>query len=169
MKTILVLALLLSANASFASMKVKSSLGQTLKELFIKEARTKGSFVNRTIPTAKSAGVEERSGEYIGPKAKDVKVSDLQVVIARSYVSAWAGDEDSCLLLTVDSKLSPCEQSATVYLILSQTEGDPGGNSFYEEVKTTIFAIDIKAATTTPNSDDYNGEMDVSNFRIVKP
>jgi hypothetical protein len=169
MKTILVLALLLSANTSFASMKVKSSLGQTLKELFIKEARKKGSFVNRAIPTAKSAGVEEQYGEYIGPKAKDVKASDLQVVIARSSVSAFAGDEDSCLPLTADSKLSPCDQSATVYVILSQTQGDPGGNSFYKEVKTTIFAIDITAATSSPDVADYTGEMDVSNFRLVKP
>jgi len=165
------MALLLSANASFASMKVKSSLGQTLKEHFIKEARTKGSFVNRAIPTAKSAGVEEQYGEYIAPKAKDVKVSDLQVLITRSYVSGWADEDgDECRLLTADSKLSPCDQSATVYLILSQTQGDPGGNSFYEEVKTTIFAIDITSETTNPGDvADYTGKMNVSSFRLVKP
>lgn len=169
MKTILVLALLLTSNATFASMKVKSSLGQTLKELFIKEARLRDSFVNRAIPTAKSAGIEEEYGEYFGPKAKDIKATDLQVIIARSSVNAGAGEEDSCRLLTADSKLSSCDQSATVYLILSQTQGDPGGNSFYEEVKTTMFVIDVKAATTTPDVADYNGEMDVSNFRLVKP
>ena len=169
MKTILVLALLLSTNSSFASMKVKSSLGKTLKQLFIKEARLRGSFVNRAIPTAKSAGVEEEYGGYFGPKAKDIKATDLQVVVTRSFVSAEAGDEDECRLLTADSKLSPCDQSATVLLILSQTQGDPGGNSFYKEIKTTMFVIDIKAATTTSDYADYNGEMYVSNFRLVKP